>query len=131
MVRFRPTFEYDDGESVAGFLVLLFVPVAISAVTALVPVIRRSTRLTASMYVAVCLLLFFFELTRSEQLDSQALEQAALLGILPASGLFIAARSPDAQRWPWIMIALGPTAYWIGICLAVLTSFFVLEHSLH
>jgi uncharacterized membrane protein len=130
ILRFRPTFEYDETESLAGFLLLLFVPVTISSVLALVPGIRPSRRLTASICAAVGLMLFSFELTRSERVDSQALEQAALLAIFPASGLFIAARSRDAQRWPWILIALGPTAYWIGISFAVFASFFVFEHSL-
>lgn len=128
---FRPTLEFDEEESLAAFLVLLVLPVAVSLLIALTSVIRGSNGTIAAICGGVSVVLFVFDLTRTEQFDAQAFEQAALVSLLPASGLFIASRSRDAQRWPWILPALGPVAYWVGIFVAVFLSFAVLEHRLH
>jgi hypothetical protein len=122
---FNPTLEFDPEDSLDGFLVLLLLPVAVSCLIAWMPGIHRNKRMTVAACGAMCILLFLFSLARTEQFDSQEFEQAALVSILPACGLLLAALSRDAQQWPWILLALGPTAYWVGIVVAIFASFAV------
>ncbi len=122
------TFEFGEEEAVASWLALFLVPVAMSWLIALTPAIRGSWKATAAVCSCIGLLLFAFVLSKAEPFDAQAFGGASLVSILPASGLFVAARSPEAQRWPWILLMLGPVSYLLGIFVAFFIAFAILEH---
>jgi hypothetical protein len=107
-------------------LALLIVPLALSGLIAFIQPIQSRWN-TAGICVAAAVFLTVYRLNQADEVDFQAMLGSALLAALPILGLFLAARRRDVQRRGWLLLILGPLAYWLGCVLVIVVWFFILR----